>query len=327
MSIKILKAGISDSIQDGGRHGVASFGINPAGALDQLAMKTANALVGNQLNAAVIELYFPASTFLFEQDVLIALSGADFAAGIRATNGSEVKVPINKTIWIKAGSVLSFQHKEHGETACLAMRGGFVLEKWMNSYATQFSIEQGGFKGRRLKKDDIIPLKRKLSSISDDIKIFPWLAAAYSWYESSTFNVITGPEWDWVEPLSQKHFLSHTYKPSSQSDRMGSRLEGLPLSKSDDRELISSGVCFGTIQLLPNGQLIILMADHPTTGGYPRIASIISAHLPKLAQTSPGSEIRFGNTDLATAEKLWIMQQQELVQLHSAMQLQLANMF
>jgi antagonist of KipI len=327
MGIKVLKAGINDSIQDGGRHGFAGFGINPSGALDQLAMKTANALVGNHLTDAVIELFFPASSFLFEQDAMIAISGGDFSATIQASNGKLITADINRTIWIKAGSVLSFQHKEHGETACLAVRGGFALDTWMNSYSTQFSIAQGGFHGRRLKKEDIIPFRKKLSHISDDVKIFPWMAALYTWYHAPIFNVINGPEWDWMEPVSQKHFMSETFQVSPQSNRIGSKLEGWPLSKKDEQELVSSGVSFGTIQLLPNGQLIVLMSDHPTTGGYPRIAAVISAHLPKLAQTSAGTDIRFGHTDMATAEKIWMMQQQEIMRLQMAMQMHLANLF
>ncbi len=324
MSIQVLKAGLSDSIQDGGRYGYAKHGVNHSGAMDKTAMMAANALAGNELQTAVLEMYFPAATLLLEKDVLLAISGADFGATINCPDGSVLPLPINKTAWIKAGATLSFSQKNNGQYCYLAVRSGFKLTAWMGSYSTQFTIAKGGFEGRKLKKADRLAYNEEAEINLGASTVFPWLAPAHRWYAASNdLGIITGPEWNWMEPLSQKHFLSHGFTLSAQSNRMGIRLEGLPLSKNDDTEMISSGTSFGSIQLLPSGQMIILAADHPTTGGYPRIANIISAHLPSLAQLPAGSTVHFVNTGMAEAEKMYCDQQKELAQLQMAVKLRL----
>ena len=151
MSIKIIKAGILDTIQDLGRHGYQHLGINPGGAMDKYAMQVTNSLVGNQPGEAVIELHFPASVFLFTQPALIALGGAEFSASI---NGEPV--PNLHAIIVCKNDVLQFHRPLYGERAYLAMSGGLVIDQWMNSYSTHLKANAGGFHGRSLQKDDEI---------------------------------------------------------------------------------------------------------------------------------------------------------------------------
>lgn len=312
MSITIVKAGIYDTIQDAGRFGYAGDGINPSGVMDLLAMKTANVLAGNTLETAVIEMHFPASVIRFEADAIVAIAGADFGATITANDGKQISFTTNKAAYIKAGSTVSFEKKIAGERGYLSVHGGFGLTEWLGSFSTNIKISEGGFKGRRLQQNDCILLNKKLPDKFASDRVFPWIANTRAWYQGNLVNVLAAPEWEWLQPLSKKAFLSKPFTILSQSDRMGMRLQGPSLQRLVQDELVSAGVVFGTIQLLPNGNIIVLMADHAITGGYPRVANIISAHLPKLAQLSPGSQILLARTDIAKAEELLIAQEREI---------------
>ena len=325
MSLRILKAGILDSIQDCGRFGYQHQGINPTGAMDKFAASVANALVGNALNEAVLELHFPASVFLFDQPAVIALTGADFQATI---NGESV--PINQPLLINKSSILQFHSRKEKARCYLALHGGFIIDKWLDSFSTNLKAEAGGLEGRKLKKDDQIELNSKIdlsNFINDeDFKILPWKAnQAWHEYDDTEIFILHGNEWDWLDKDSQQQLLSGSFIISNNSDRMGFRLKGKALQTISNEELVSSAICFGTVQLLPDGQLIILMADHQTTGGYPRVANIISAHLPRIAQMNAGEKISFRITDQFMAEKLFIKQKLHLLQLQNACRFRLEN--
>lgn len=325
MSLRILKEGLLDTFQDMGRFGYQHLGINPTGAMDTIAASIANALVGNNSNEAVIELHFPASVFLFDQSAIIALAGADFNATI---NGEPV--PVNQTVLINKSSILQFQSKKNKARCYLSVKGGFKLNKWLNSYSANLKAEAGGLKGIKLKKDDSIELwaEYDLSKIlaTDDFKILSWKANdTWNEAEQNEILILPGNEWEWLDSVSQKKLLSGSFSITSNSDRMGYRLKGEVLKTKTKEELVSSAICFGSIQLLPDGQLIILMADHQTTGGYPRVAAIITAHLPQLAQMNAGEKIKFRLIEQATAEKLFIKQKLHLLQLQNACKLRLEN--
>ena len=325
MSLTILKGGMLDTIQDAGRFGYQHLGINPTGTMDRFAASIANALVGNRPDEAVIELHFPASVFLFDQQAIIALAGADFNATI---NGEPI--PINQTLLINKSSILQFQTKKNKARCYIAVKGGFKINKWLNSSSTNLKAEAGGLKGDRFKKDDVIELNSEfdLSNIlgTNDFKILAWKANdGWSENEQNEILLLPGNEWDWLDKNSKEKLVSGSFSISSNSDRMGYRLKGEILTTTINEELVSSAICFGSIQLLPDGQLIILMADHQTTGGYPRVATIISAHLSQVAQMNAGEKIRFRFTDQATAEKLFMKQKLHLLQLQNACKLRLEN--
>lgn len=321
MSLKILKAGILDCIQDLGRYGYQHLGVNPGGAMDKYAAAIANILVCNKPNEAIIEMHFPAPMILFEKPALIALSGADFSATI---NGEPI--PINQPILAPANSTIQFQSLKNKNRCYLAIHGGLGVTKWLNSYSTNLKAEAGGFSGRKLNKEDAIPYKSLSSEKILGLKVFPWkVNEDYGLNNRDKILVLAGTEWDWLIETSQEKFTKNFFYISYNSDRMGYRLASEPLHAKNKEELVSSAVNFGTIQLLPDGQLIVLMADHQTTGGYPRIGNIITAHLPVLAQMKAGDNFHFEFTTHKIAEELIVKQSQHLHQLQIACKLRLEN--
>ena len=319
MSLLINKAGVLDSIQDNGRYGFQYLGINPTGAMDKLAAQVANGLVGNNLKEAVIEMHFPAPVFIFQQTALIALSGADFSASI---NGEPVSV--GHPIIVTKNCVLHFREPVKGVRAYMAVSGGLKIQKWLNSWSTHLKAREGGYRGRALQKNDEIQFNKTVDFSSllkeKEFIVLPW-QADMNWddptYPDEVF-VLPGNEWTWLNEKSQKHFLSHEFTITPNSDRMGYRLSSGYLETMIKEEVVSSAVSYGTIQLLPGKQLIVLMADHQTTGGYPRVAHIISAHHSKVAQMKAGDKMNFRLTDQQTAEHLLLQQHHHLIQLQNA---------
>ncbi len=314
-----------------GRYGQQHLGINPTGAMDKYAMQIANILVGNKMDEAVIEMHFPASVFMFTQPALIAFGGADLSARI---NGEPV--PNLHAIIVGKNDVLQFHKPILGSRAYLAVAGGFIIHKWMNSCSTHLKAKAGGFNGRILQKDDELLLRHAFSFPikQNDFFILPWQADTRCLPDRQADNneqkeilVLPGNEWERLTTESKENFSMTSFVITNQSDRMGYRLNNIPLPAMSNEEIISSAVSFGTVQLLPDGKLIILMTDHQTTGGYPRIAHVISAHHSKLAQMKAGDKIHFRFTDQQTAEKLFVKQQQHLQQLQNACTFRLQEYF
>lgn len=329
MSMKIIKAGILDTVQDMGRYGHQHLGINPGGAMDRFAACIANMLVGNDSDEAVIELHFPASAVLFEKESIIAITGADF---VPAINGEII--PLLHPVIVNKNSVLHFQKAETGTRCYLAIAGGLETTKWLNSSSTNLKAAAGGYNGRALIKNDVINFKRESFFLSvrneKDFMVLPWKANdKYGETQESDENifVIPGNEWDVLQEEAKKSFLNQSFTITAASDRMGYRLNGPALHAVNYEELISSPVSYGTIQLLPDGQLIILMADHQTTGGYPKVAHVISVNHSQLAQKKTGDKIRFELTDQQTAENLFLLQHQHLQQLENACKFKLEEFF
>lgn len=310
MSLFIQKAGIHDSFQDKGRFGLQHLGINPNGAMDLFSMEIANILVGNVPAEAVLEFAFPSPTIQFNQPALLCLAGADFEARL---DGKPLVV--HQPFIVAKGCILSFTKWKSGNYCYLAVQGGFVLDSWKGSYSTNLKVGAGGWKGRRLKKADEIDFKNVYNK-TRGIRVLPWRADVRDLSViSNKIRVIAGSEWNWLTKTSQKEFAKQHYVVAKESDRMGYRLKGEKLDKHVKEELISSAVSFGTLQLLPNGQLIILMADHQTTGGYPRIANIIAADRSAVVQLRAGDAFSFELTSLASAEKAYLAQCHYLQQL------------
>lgn len=299
MSLEIIKTGLHDSLQDEGRFGYQHLGINPSGAMDRIAMNLANALVGNELNEAVIELCFPAAHFVFQEAAFISLSGANFSATL---NGASV--PLHHLIRVPSGATLKFTKKLEGSFCYLAVRGGFQVEEWLGSKSTNTKVKAGGWKGRVLRKGDHISFRRMIHE-QVDAKVYPWRAKLTDFYsDQKSIRAFRGNEFDWLGKTSQRDLTRETFVISTQSDRMGYRLQGKGLKQRTKNQLLSTAVSFGTIQLLPSGQLIILCADHQTTGGYPRVAQVIRADLVALVQREIREEVSFDFVTLEEAERL-----------------------
>lgn len=315
MSLQIIKAGILDTIQDQGRYGYQHLGINPGGAMDRYSSQLANALLGKDLQLPVIEMHFPSGKILFQQETIICITGADFTPTI-----NRKKISINHPIAVNKNTSLHFEKKISGARCYISILHDLDLDKWMNSYSTNLVAGAGGFKGRSLQKKDTINFKDKVEykylAEGKDIALLPWTIETTALKKEIRF--IKGNEWDCLTDDAIKIFSESHYTISNNSNRMGYRLQGNTLNLKEEKQLISSGVTFGTIQLLPGGQLIVLMADHQTTGGYPRIGHVITADLPLLAQCNPGDEIKFSPVDLAIAEQKFIQQQRDLQQIQTA---------
>ena len=270
-----------------------------------LSARKANLIVGNSADEAVIELHFPASSFLFERSSVFALTGADFSAAIDGHF-----IPLNKPIAVAENSILRFKRPVSGTRSYLSVSGGFEIPKWLNSYSTNFKAGIGGMHGSRLRKDDVIPFQNKSFKSRVIKELLPLTNAGD---ENLPIMFLPGNEWDWLSATNKDDFLKPGFTISHQADRMGYRLSGKQIYLKEKMDLVSSPVSFGTIQLLPDGNLILLMADHQTTGGYPRIGTVISAHHSILAQKRPGDQIHFELTDILTAEKLLFHEEEELL--------------
>lgn len=322
MGIRIIKPGLSDSFQDCGRYGFQHLGIPPGGVMDEVAATVANALLGNASKEPVLEMHFPAATILFETSMMMSLAGADFGAQI---NG--VDVAMHQAILVPAKAELRFIKHKKGARVYLAVEEGFKIDEWLGSYSTSVVVNRGGFCGRNLKKNDFIAFNNPEDLEIDTLTHLPWIASVGEFYTNNMIRFIAGNEYPVLEKISQKTINTKSFIISKQSNRMGYHLEGQALLLSEKMECLSSAVNFGTIQLLPNAQLIVLMADHQTTGGYPRVGHVATTSLPTLAQASVGDSIRFELETIEAAEANYLQQQQNLQQLVNACNFRLQEYF
>jgi antagonist of KipI len=314
MSISIIKPGLLGTIQDLGRYGYGSLGINSGGAMDRYAAQVANMLVGNDAHEAVMEIHFPGPQVLFEQNALISITGANFTATL-----NDELLPLWQPLLIRKNTILHFPELQTGARCYIGVHGGFCIKSWLGSYSTNLKAAVGGLCGRKFEKGDELSFKEStiyfpaLMKEGKDVFALGWRPDIIKTYQyPHEIFFIEGNEYPLLSETSANDFLRDNFIIHPSSDRMGYHIKGPELKLNGKMELVSTGVSFGTIQLLPDGQLIILMADHQTTGGYPRIGHVISAHLPKLAQLQPSDTIQFKKTSIAVAEQLLLLQQQEL---------------
>ncbi len=314
MAFSIIKPGLLDTIQDLGRNGFGNWGISPGGAMDTYAAQVANLLVGNDKHEAVIEIHFPGPQILFEQNTLIAITGADFSP----TLVDEV-IPRWQPIVVRKNTVLHFPSLVQGGRCYLSVHGGYCVKKWLNSYSTHLKAGAGGWCGLPLRKGDELPFNENtiyfagLLKEESNYEVLPWRVNIDKTYQyPHEIGFIPGHEWAFLPEAARQTFLQNNFLIHPSSDRMGYCLKGVPIQMERSSELVSAAVSFGTVQLLPDGQLIVLMADHQTTGGYPRLAHVVTAHLPKLAQLRPSDCIQFKQMDIRMAEQLLVAREKEL---------------
>ncbi|REB08047.1 KipI antagonist [Sporosarcina sp. BI001-red] len=332
--IRVRKAGLSDTIQDSGRIGYQQFGVIQSGTMDSNSSRIANLLVGNEEGEAVLEMALIGPILLFEERMLIALCGGEFAPEIDG-----VSVPMWKPIVVKENSVLKMGTATRGCRLVMAVGGGFDLPQVLGSHSTYLKAGFGGFNGRSLLKGDLLSVNKpnETSKIIDkqalDCKTTPFSTTRWSVAKqlrpfvgkSYIIRVLPGRQKNLFTHQTQKDFLSSVFTLGSESDRMGYRLHGPKLQLSEPKELLSEAVTFGTVQVPSNGQPIVLMADHQTTGGYPKIAQVISADLSMLAQVKPGDSIRFEEVSLHTAQQLLMQIERTIRELRKGIELQQYN--
>lgn len=307
MSILFKKPGVLTTVQDLGRTGYRRFGINPGGAMDIAAARLANLVVGNADDEAVIEMHFPAPEIVFEANAIAAISGADLSPAIDG-----VSLENWRPFFVNKGSTLKFLGKASGNRAYLSVRGGFRIKRWLGSSSTNLTAGFGGLEGRELAAGDRILLKGKSRSehLTLSGRVSSNLIPHYRPFP--TVRVTAGAEYKYLTDEGRGLLVDHDFVISRDSNRMGFRLVGEPIMFAKQHEFISSAVSFGTIQTLSDGQLIVLMADHQTAGGYPRVAHIISRDLPLLAQLGANDKVAFHLIDHAEAEQLAVEYEREL---------------
>lgn len=293
----VVEAGFSTTFQDLGRSSGRAYGVPPGGGLDRLAQQAANQLVGNLPTAATLEIILRAPTLHFETEALISITGANFQPVVDG-----VPRPLWASLYIRAGQTLAFQAQAQaaGRLAYLAVHGGWEAPLFMGSRSTYL---RGGM-GRVLSVGDTLtsgqayfrPLKHYAQEAG---KFYP--GSKIPIYSGElTARVIPGPFWQHFSEAAQQAFFSETFQLSAESDRMGYRLRGPALSyaRPEMAEIAACGTVWGAVQVPPDGQPIILMADHQITGGYPIIGVVAETDLPGLAQLLPGQPVRFVRYEL-----------------------------
>ena len=323
--IQVSMPGLLTTVQDLGRPGWQRYGVTPGGAVDAHALRLANLLVGNTEGAAGLEVTLAGPTLRIAEEALIAVCGADFETTIE-----DRPVPAWRPVWVKAGAELLIGAARSGCRCYLAVAGGIAVPRLLGGRGTHLAAGFGGLEGRALRPGDTLKVgppsvwaKRLARSLAGSVGGGDPLAAARwevsgearpAYSPSPMVRVMSGPQWDWFSLGERTRFLGERFTVTPRSDRMGLRLAapagaapaGPALAEGGSREMISEGVATGTVQVPPDGQPIVLLADRQTIGGYPKIATVASVDLPLLAQLRPGDTVEFHEVTVGEAEELWL---------------------
>ena len=295
--VEVVHGGVQTTVQDEGRPGYQSMGVTEGGAVDRRALRLANLMVGNDAGAAVLEWPSQGPRLRFQEQRICVVMGA-IATG----------VPFGRPFVVEAGETLDLSRVPVGFRGVLAVAGGFQVPSVLGSRSTHLGARFGGWEGRALRAGDRLPLgATTVRGVQSGWMVSPSLARPVSGDEAEV-RVLRGPEGEAFRLAAWNRLLGECYRVRGNSDRMGVRLEGPKLEPRAPLEMVSQPVVAGTVQVPPDGQPIVLMADRQSLGGYPRIASVISVDLPVLAQIPPGGRVRFVETTLAEAEALRLSQ-------------------
>ncbi|MDQ5850270.1 MAG: biotin-dependent carboxyltransferase family protein [Pseudomonadota bacterium] len=305
MTIQVLRPGLLMTVQDLGRHGHQHVGLCPGGAMDPTALALGNALVGNSIGESALELTVLGPELVFAKETLVALCGADF----------DTSLPANRPVLVAAGSRVAIGRAMRGARAYLAVAGGFDIEPVLGSRSTYLPGRFGGLFGRTLRRGDLLPLRDNVEELSrarfDSLKhkherSVRWSAPPLTVpdREPLLLHATEAQHYASFDAASQRTFFDAVWKVAPESNRMGFRLAGAALARAQSDEILSGPTCLGTVQVTAGGVPIALMADHQTTGGYPRIADIVSADVPRLAQLAPGGTLHFARCNLELAAEL-----------------------
>ena len=294
-SMRVISPGVLSLIQDVGRRGFQRFGVSVSGAMDPDSLLLGNRLVGNQLDFAAVEVTFGGAEFAFDEDAFIAITGADLSAAIDGT-----PAPLWESFLAPANSSLSFGAPVRGLRAYLCMAGGIASAPVLGSRSTHVASGIGGIDGGPLKAGDELPVG-PAPDVRDHLRVPMDLVPGIE--SSITVRVVPGPQEDAFTAAGVGTFYGSGYAISDRSDRQGVRLEGPEIGAVNELyDIVSDAVVFGSIQVPGDRKPIILLADRQTTGGYPKIGTVASVDIPKLAQTQPGATIRFERIEVGAAQ-------------------------
>lgn len=297
MSIEILESGALTTVQDLGREGARLQGFGTNGVMDEGAARLANALVGNSSDAALLEMTMLGARVKFTENCYIAICGADMNPKL---NDKEIKM--NKTYRVNSGDILQLGLAVSGLRAYLAVSGGVEGDIFLGSRSTNIKCGIGGFCGRKLRRGDSL----KIGIIKGHIYNPDYAEIPYKEPPQSVeVRAVAGPQYEMFTDKGKHTFWNSEFAATVQSDRMGIRLIGDEISAVGTTDIISDAIVKGSVQVSADLQPIILMADAQTTGGYAKIATVITADLPLLAQLKPGAKVRFKQVTPREAEKAY----------------------
>lgn len=315
MGMIVENPGILTTVQDEGRFGSQQYGVSPAGPMDVKSFYLANILAGNERSEGALEMTFQGPSLKFEEDNIVAVTGASMQPSV---NGNPA--PMYQAFRVYAGDTLSFgMTNGNGCRGYIAFAGGLDVPVVMGSKATLMRNELGGMKGRKLEKGDYIGFTAPKSSLPN--MEFRKLAPEDFPKKEVSLRVVIGPQ-DYEFPEEEiRNFFWYGAKITNEFDRMGCRLEReKPLRHKGDGNIITDGIAFGSIQVPPNGQPIIMLADRQSTGGYTKIGSVISVDLPKLVQCMAGYKVRFVQVSIELAQELYVRQMKEFESLEERLE-------
>ena len=295
--LEVITPGLMTSVQDRGRFGFQALGISVSGALDPDGFDLANALAGNEAGTGALEIRMLGPTLeVTAESVTVALAGT--GAGIEVMSPEREVISACRSVTFRKGQVFRIGAIGDSAVCYLAVDGGFDLPDVYGSQSTCMSAGFGGFNGRILEKGDCLPLRKAAAeSLSQRILRRPPEPDS-----SPVIRVIAGPQDDYFSAAGIETFFETSYTVSQAVNRMGMRLEGAAVAHEKGFNIASDGIVRGAIQVPGNGLPIILMADCQTTGGYPKIATVISTDMPKLGRMMPGADIRFEAVSVEEAE-------------------------
>lgn len=303
--IEVAAPGLVTTVQDLGREGFGSIGVSPSGAADPVALRLGNRLLGNPEGAAALEMTLLGGTFVFPEGAIIALTGADFGADLDGT-----PIPLWASAEVKPGQTLRTGATRSGARCYLCVAGGIEEMPFLGSVSTHLLSGLGGHEGRALRKGDWLKIGHAKRSFQTRFRKRTITAQGLQRLQPrKVLRVTSGPQRALFPHAAQKIFYAGTYRVAEVSNRMGLRLEGAPLPADERREMITEGVSLGAVQITPAGLPIILFVEQQTTGGYPKIANVISADFSSLGQLRPRDEIRFEPVDWETARAVLLQQE------------------
>jgi allophanate hydrolase len=297
--LKVVAPGMHTTIQDLGRHGYQAFGVPVSGALDGASHRLANRIVGNADDAPTLEILFQGPTLeVLADSVRVGIAGA--GAEIELIGDRARGLGGWRSVFLRRHQV--FRVSRLGDAACcyLAVEGGFSVERCLGSASTYARGGFGGLEGRALRQGDRVPLAREQASDRAELG----LAEPPRSGREQPIRIVLGPQHDHFTQEALQRLTREEFLVSQHSDRMGMRLDGPSLAHRDGYNIVSDGIATGAIQVPGSGQPILLLADHQTTGGYPKIATVVSADIPVVGRRRPGDAIRFAAVEVAEAERL-----------------------
>jgi antagonist of KipI len=302
--IQVQSPGLLTTVQDLGREGFGPLGVSPSGAADAISLRLGNRLVGNAEGAAALEMTLLGGTFVFPHGAILALTGSDFAATL---DGSPLS--LWTSVEVKPGQALRVGSTRSGARCYLCVQGGIIVKPFLGSASTHLLSGLGGHQGRPLRKGDALQIGPATASFPKK-SITPQALQHLS--PRKVLRVTPGPQSDWFPESSQQLFYKSAYRVAEESNRMGLRLEDQHIAQRSSGEMITEGVSIGAVQITAGGLPIILFVEQQTTGGYAKIANVISADLHSLGQLRPRDEIHFERVDWDTARALLLEQEQLL---------------